>query len=80
MELTNETGFGLSAYVCSADLNRTIHVAESLEAGIVATNKGGVSDPTAFFWGLNQSGLSREGDFLDIDEFFGKIYCYKTLQ
>ena len=35
--------------------------AERLEAGMVAVNKGVVSDPAAPFGGVKQSGLGREG-------------------
>jgi succinate-semialdehyde dehydrogenase/glutarate-semialdehyde dehydrogenase len=69
IDLANATEFGLIAYVYSSDLNRAIHVAESLESGMVAINKGVISDPAAPFGGFKQSGLGREGGFSGIDEF-----------
>jgi succinate-semialdehyde dehydrogenase/glutarate-semialdehyde dehydrogenase len=69
ISLANATEFGLIAYVYSSDLNRAIHVAESLESGMVAINKGVISDPAAPFGGFKQSGLGREGGFSGIDEF-----------
>jgi succinate-semialdehyde dehydrogenase/glutarate-semialdehyde dehydrogenase len=44
-------------------------VAESLESGMVAINKGVISDPAAPFGGFKQSGLGREGGFAGMDEF-----------
>ena len=69
IELANATEFGLIAYVYSADLKRAMKVAESLESGMVAINKGVISDPAAPFGGFKQSGLGREGGFAGIEEF-----------
>ena len=69
IELANATEFGLIAYVYSSDLKRAIKVAESLESGMVAINKGVISDPAAPFGGVKQSGLGREGGFTGIEEF-----------
>jgi succinate-semialdehyde dehydrogenase/glutarate-semialdehyde dehydrogenase len=69
IELANATEFGLIAYVYSSDLKRAIMVAESLESGMVAVNKGVISDPAAPFGGFKQSGLGREGGFAGIEEF-----------
>ena len=74
IELANATQFGLIAYVYSSDLNRAIKVAESLESGMVAINKGVISDPAAPFGGVKQSGLGREGGFSGIDEFLEVKY------
>jgi len=69
IELANATEFGLIAYVYSSDLKRAMKVAESLESGMVAVNKGVISDPAAPFGGVKQSGLGREGGFEGIEEF-----------
>jgi succinate-semialdehyde dehydrogenase/glutarate-semialdehyde dehydrogenase len=69
IELANATEFGLIAYVYSADLKRAMKVAESLESGMVAINRGVISDPAAPFGGFKQSGLGREGGFTGIEEF-----------
>jgi len=74
IELANATEFGLIAYVYSADLKRAIKVAESLESGMVAINKGVISDPAAPFGGFKQSGLGREGGFAGIEEFLETKY------
>ena len=74
IELANATEFGLIAYVYSSDLKRAIKVAESLESGMVAINKGVISDPAAPFGGFKQSGLGREGGFAGIEEFLEVKY------
>ena len=74
IELANATEFGLIAYIYSSDLKRAIKVAESLESGMVAINKGVISDPAAPFGGFKQSGLGREGGFAGIDEFLETKY------
>ncbi|WJY99134.1 Succinate-semialdehyde dehydrogenase [NADP(+)] GabD [Corynebacterium hansenii] len=65
----NDTIFGLAAYVFSENLTRALGAAEAIEAGMVAVNKGGLSDASAPFGGVKQSGLGREGGFTGIDEF-----------
>ena len=74
IELANATEFGLIAYVYSSDLKRAIKVAESLESGMVAINKGVISDPAAPFGGFKQSGIGREGGFAGIEEFLETKY------
>jgi succinate-semialdehyde dehydrogenase/glutarate-semialdehyde dehydrogenase len=74
IELANATEFGLIAYVYSSDLKRAMKVAESLESGMVAINKGVISDPAAPFGGFKQSGLGREGGFAGIEEFLESKY------
>jgi len=74
ISLANATEFGLIAYVYSADLKRLMKVAESLESGMVAINKGVISDPAAPFGGFKQSGLGREGGFAGIEEFLETKY------
>ena len=69
IELANSTEFGLISYVFSSDLKRAINVAESIDSGMVAINRGVISDPAAPFGGYKQSGLGREGGFDGINEF-----------
>jgi succinate-semialdehyde dehydrogenase/glutarate-semialdehyde dehydrogenase len=74
ISLANATEFGLIAYVYSGDLKRAMKVAEVLESGMVAINKGVISDPAAPFGGFKQSGLGREGGFAGIEEFLETKY------
>lgn len=57
----NDTEYGLAAYVYTHDLARGMRVASRVEAGMIALNRGLVSDPAAPFGGVKQSGLGREG-------------------
>jgi succinate-semialdehyde dehydrogenase/glutarate-semialdehyde dehydrogenase len=59
--MANDTEFGLISYVYGGDVAAAMSVAEALEAGMVAVNRGLVSDPAAPFGGIKQSGLGREG-------------------
>ena len=72
--LANGTDYGLISYVFSADLKRAIRTAEALESGMVAINRGVISDPAAPFGGVKQSGLGREGGFAGIHEFLESKY------
>ena len=74
ISLANATEFGLIAYVYAADIKRAMKVAEALESGMVAINKGVISDPAAPFGGFKQSGLGREGGFAGIEEFLETKY------
>ena len=74
ISLANATEFGLIAYVYSGDLKRAMKVAQCLESGMVAVNKGVISDPAAPFGGVKQSGLGREGGFVGIEEFLELKY------
>jgi succinate-semialdehyde dehydrogenase/glutarate-semialdehyde dehydrogenase len=51
-----------------------MQVAQALESGMVAINKGVISDPAAPFGGFKQSGLGREGGFAGIEEFLETKY------
>ena len=53
---------------------RAIRTAEALESGMVAINRGVISDPAAPFGGVKQSGLGREGGFAGIHEFLESKY------
>ena len=72
--LANASEFGLISYVFSGDLARAMRVAKSIESGMVAINRGVISDPAAPFGGYKQSGLGREGGFAGIHEFLESKY------
>jgi succinate-semialdehyde dehydrogenase/glutarate-semialdehyde dehydrogenase len=64
----------LISYVYSEDLKRALRMAEAIESGMVAINRGVISDPAAPFGGVKQSGLGREGGFDGIHEFLETKY------
>jgi succinate-semialdehyde dehydrogenase/glutarate-semialdehyde dehydrogenase len=65
----NASEFGLAAYVFSRDLQHAIRIGESIEAGMIGVNRGLVSDPSAPFGGMKQSGIGREGAREGLEEF-----------
>jgi succinate-semialdehyde dehydrogenase/glutarate-semialdehyde dehydrogenase len=65
----NATEYGLASYVYSNDLKKALQLAERIECGMVAINRGLVSDPAAPFGGVKQSGLGREGSHHGLLEF-----------
>lgn len=65
----NDTEFGLAAYVFAGDFGRALRLGERIEAGMVGVNRGLVSDPSAPFGGVKQSGLGREGAREGLREF-----------
>ena len=72
--LANGTPFGLIAYVMSGDLGRAMSIAERVDAGMVAINRGIVSDPAAPFGGTKLSGLGKEGGVEGIEEYLERKY------
>ena len=74
----NATEYGLVSYVYSADLSRALRVADRLEAGMVAVNRGLVSDPAAPFGGVKESGLGREGSQEGLLEYTETKYIAAT--
>ena len=67
--MANDTEYGLVAYVYTRDMAKGLRVSEQIESGMVALNRGLVSDPAAPFGGVKQSGLGREGAHEGILEF-----------
>jgi succinate-semialdehyde dehydrogenase/glutarate-semialdehyde dehydrogenase len=74
MAMANDTEYGLISYIYSEDLKRALRAAEAIESGMVAINRGVISDPAAPFGGVKQSGLGREGGFDGIHEFLQTKY------
>ena len=74
LRVANDTPFGLAGYVCGENLAETIDFAESMECGMVAVNRGLLSDASAPFGGVKTSGLGREGGFEGLGEFLETHY------
>lgn len=72
--MANDTEYGLISYIYSEDLKRALRAAEAIESGMVAINRGVISDPAAPFGGVKQSGLGREGGFDGVHEFLQTKY------
>src|SRR5262249_5603190 len=70
----NASEYGLISYVYTGDAGHGLAIADQLEAGMVAVNRGSLSDPAAPFGGVKQSGLGREGGFDGVHEFLETKY------
>ena len=69
LELVNDCEYGLASYIYGSDTEHAMRIGEQIEAGMVGVNRGIVSDPSAPFGGMKQSGIGREGGHFGIDEF-----------
>ena len=78
IEMANDTDAGLIAYVMSGDLGHGLAVGQQLEAGLVALNRGIISDASAPFGGVKESGIGREGGFEGIEEYLERKYVAGT--
>ena len=74
VERANDTEYGLSSYVYTRDLGRSIRMAEQLDYGMVGLNTGLVSNAAAPFGGVKASGFGREGGFEGIEEYLETTY------
>lgn len=72
--LANATEFGLVAYAYTRDVGRAFRVMETVETGMLGLNRGMVSDASAPFGGVKQSGLGREGGQDGIEEYLDSVY------
>ena len=55
-----------------------MRVAEGLESGMVGVNRGVISDSSAPFGGVKQSGIGREGGSEGIEEYLSVKYIALT--
>ncbi|KAA9163685.1 aldehyde dehydrogenase family protein [Amycolatopsis acidicola] len=70
VRLANDSAYGLSGGVWSADTTAAYEIATRLRTGSVAINGGGGGvNPRAAFGGYKQSGLGREWGEFGLDEF-----------
>ena len=71
---SNDTEYGLVAYLYTKDLKRGMALSEKLDFGMIGLNRGLVSDPAAPFGGVKQSGIGREGAHEGLMEFLETQY------
>ena len=69
IRLSNNTEYGLAAYLYTKDLKKGLNIAQKLDYGMIGVNRGLVSDTAAPFGGVKQSGLGREGGHHGLIEF-----------
>lgn len=65
----NDSEVGLASYFYARDIGRVWRVAESLEYGIVGINEGIISNASAPFGGIKESGQGREGSKYGLDDY-----------
>ncbi len=70
----NDTPYGLVAYAYTNSQSIAWRLVDGLEAGMVAINRGVISDPTAPFGGIKSSGLGREGGHEGIMDYLTTKY------
>ncbi len=78
IEQSNDTPYGLAAYVFTTDLDRFWRVSDALECGIVGVNDGFISNAAAPFGGIKESGVGREGSMYGIDDYTDLKYIALT--
>ncbi|HKV44244.1 MAG TPA: NAD-dependent succinate-semialdehyde dehydrogenase [bacterium] len=66
---SNNTAFGLAAYVAARDMRRIIRVSEALEYGLICVNDATGYTHEIPFGGFKESGLGREGGRQGIEEY-----------
>ena len=71
----NDTEHGLVGYVFTRDLQRALRFTERLETGMLGINRGLISDPSAPFGGVKQSGIGKEGSHEGILEYLDVTYA-----
>ena len=69
VRVANNSIFGLSGAVLSADRERAMGVARRIRAGTMSVNGGVYYGPDAPFGGYKQSGIGREMGVAGLDEF-----------
>ncbi len=74
VRLANDTEFGLVSYVYTRDLARGQRMIERLQTGMMGLNVGVISNASAPFGGVKQSGVGREGGFEGIAEYLQPEY------
>jgi succinate-semialdehyde dehydrogenase / glutarate-semialdehyde dehydrogenase len=70
----NDTEYGLVAYAFTTDPARGQRLMERLETGMLGVNTGIVSNASAPFGGVKQSGTGREGGAEGIHEYLETMY------
>ncbi|MET0714734.1 MAG: NAD-dependent succinate-semialdehyde dehydrogenase [Mycetocola sp.] len=74
VRLANNTEYGLVSYAYTRDLDRAHRLIGALETGMMGINTGLVSNASAPFGGVKQSGIGKEGGAEGIEEYLASKY------
>lgn len=74
IKLANDTEFGLASYLFTKDYARMFRISDQLEYGLLGFNSGVISNASAPFGGVKQSGMGREGGQEGIAEYSSLQY------
>jgi acyl-CoA reductase-like NAD-dependent aldehyde dehydrogenase len=74
VRVANDSDYGLSGSVWTADPARGLDVARKVRTGSFGVNEPYSMDPAAPFGGVKASGFGREGGFEGIDEYLDTTY------
>ena len=80
MRIANNSAYGLSGGVYSADTERAIAVARRVRTGTVSINGGSFHAPDAPFGGYKQSGIGREMGVAGLEEFLERKTLATVIQ
>jgi len=69
VRIANNSIYGLSGGVLSADRERALNVARRIRTGTMSVNGGVYYGPDSPFGGYKQSGIGREMGVAGLDEF-----------
>jgi 5-carboxymethyl-2-hydroxymuconic-semialdehyde dehydrogenase len=61
LAIADDVGYGLTAYVWTADVTRALRVTQALEAGMIWVNLENVCHLPTPFGGMKSSGIGRDG-------------------
>ncbi|MEL7292380.1 MAG: NAD-dependent succinate-semialdehyde dehydrogenase [Pseudomonadota bacterium] len=75
IEMSNDTEYGLAAYVYGHDIHQIWRCMRGLEFGMVSVNSVKMTGHPIPFGGMKQSGLGREGSRHGFEEYSEIKYC-----
>jgi len=67
IEIANDIKYGLTGYVWTSDMGRSLRVADALEAGMIWLNSENVRHLPTPFGGMKASGIGRDGGDYSFD-------------
>ncbi|WP_417250689.1 5-carboxymethyl-2-hydroxymuconate semialdehyde dehydrogenase [Celeribacter sp.] len=77
--LANDVKYGLSAFLWSNDLERTLRVTDRLEAGMIYVNSDNVRHLPTPFGGMKSSGIGRDGGDWSFEFYMEQVnVCFPT--